>query len=436
MPRAWRPGGPPPLLLLFLLLASSHGQGPDIEAQLPPGGDGGGDVTKQLQADPPQPPAAAEGAVDDGVATAEPQDLTPGASPEEASDLQTLISTASAEAQPSEQPQAEPPVEQSLEPAPEPLAPAEGAPAEDLAEAEPPADVAAASPELTEGPLPEPLPEPLPASPAIEAEAPRFAPAVGTNPLGRSIADGLGRALGAQMAAGNSQSTRGLVRKFMQNFARNMKYAVLADSKGDMPEEERLNQMQELERHQTPEERQRLLRAIGEASSQDDPEAAEGSPPLLLAAESRGFRHRPAHELFEPMQDSHRRGHLAHQRLRMLNGGGGRGHAKGHLHLLNGDDPPRQRLEALEVGRGCEAEGCAGAATVAADSVAQRAPPLLPLGGGQLPDEGEGGLQKWRSFVWRRLRSPISLVERSSARPAFGRPLLAAVLLALLCVRP
>ena len=45
--------------------------------------------------------------------------------------------------------------------------------------------------------------------------------------------------------------------RFMRGFAQNMKYAVLQDSKGDMPEEERLKQLRAIE-EERKRRRQRL----------------------------------------------------------------------------------------------------------------------------------------------------------------------------------
>mmetsp|Transcript_72083 Transcript_72083/g.168866 ORF Transcript_72083/g.168866 Transcript_72083/m.168866 type:complete len:132 (+) Transcript_72083:133-528(+) len=47
-----------------------------------------------------------------------------------------------------------------------------------------------------------------------------------------------------------------LMSQFMRSFAQNMKYAVLQDSKGDMPEEERQRQMRAIEAAKAQQEQQ------------------------------------------------------------------------------------------------------------------------------------------------------------------------------------
>lgn len=57
---------------------------------------------------------------------------------------------------------------------------------------------------------------------------------------------GVGDALDAQMALKTMKDRHDMMHQFMRNFATNMKYSVLADSKGDMPEEERQRLMYQL----------------------------------------------------------------------------------------------------------------------------------------------------------------------------------------------
>merc|ERR1719316_905123 len=50
----------------------------------------------------------------------------------------------------------------------------------------------------------------------------------------------------ADMAVKTAHDKHNMMHQFMRNFAKNMKYAVLEDSQGDMPEAERQRMMNEL----------------------------------------------------------------------------------------------------------------------------------------------------------------------------------------------
>lgn len=54
-------------------------------------------------------------------------------------------------------------------------------------------------------------------------------------------------AFDADMAIERVRKQHSIMQQFMHNFARNMRYAVLADSKGDMPEDERLAMMRQIQ---------------------------------------------------------------------------------------------------------------------------------------------------------------------------------------------
>lgn len=87
-------------------------------------------------------------------------------------------------------------------------------------------------------------------------------------PGGGGGVEGVLDAVQAQVALKSAAEQHNVIHQFMHNFATNMRYAVLEDSKGDIPEEER----------------QRMMHAI---------EAERGGPPMQLEATPQAHHHHP-----------------------------------------------------------------------------------------------------------------------------------------------
>lgn len=131
-----------------------------------------------------------------------------------------------------------------------------------------------------------------------------------TDVMGAMDAGGPGGIMGAmqaQLAVKTAQERHDMMHQFMHNFARNMRYAVLEDSKGDLPEGERLELMHKIE--------------------------AEG-PVAQNPADRQGQPRRPHHR-------------------RMLNREGPQAPPAHHVHMLNGMSA--KQIQTLEHGGGAEA---------------------------------------------------------------------------------
>jgi len=224
-----------------------------------------------------------------------------------------------------------------------------------------------------------------------ELAAAREVPAAGSAPLGGLMSGAMAR----EEAERSARRNHGIVSRFMQDFAKNMKYAVLADSQGDMPEEERLRQMREIERSQPPEEHEQLLRAIGA-----NPEAQERRQPRSVVEEGKegGVRHQtlrePVGEVFEEALIPPHARHV-HHRLRMLNGNLASQQRSIQMLNLGSHD-----AETAQSSPECEPDGCEGAAAISrvelppeprdpqeapGVGLEQPVPPLLSLGAPPTP---------------------------------------------------
>mmetsp|Transcript_78480 Transcript_78480/g.139146 ORF Transcript_78480/g.139146 Transcript_78480/m.139146 type:complete len:282 (+) Transcript_78480:131-976(+) len=122
-------------------------------------------------------------------------------------------------------------------------------------------------------------------------------------------------------AVRRAQKQHNIMQQFMRNFARNMRYSVLADSKGDMPEAER----------------QRLMRqAEADGAGGGGLDADAGSPvsfhpaPEAEEASEWQLQRRPSVRMLNALPQHHSGHHHARHSLRMLNA-----------------RPPRRRLAAV-----------------------------------------------------------------------------------------
>lgn len=138
-------------------------------------------------------------------------------------------------------------------------------------------------------------------SPDDEAEGEDDGDASAVMPQGGGGLDSVLGAVQAEAQLKSAEESHAMIHQFMHNFATNMRYAVLEDSKGDIPEEER----------------QRLMHKI---------EAERGGPPMQLADDP-AIRRRPHHAHMlnaEPRVEEHLQAEEEGRRPR-------------HAHMLNSE---------------------------------------------------------------------------------------------------
>merc|ERR1719217_242926 len=106
------------------------------------------------------------------------------------------------------------------------------------------------------------------------------------------IADSAPDAFDRQRALRSANTQHQVMQQFLHNFARNMKYSVLADSAGDIPEAERQRMMQELRPDLAS--RQRMAEMNARAGGGDLGPTDEEISRQFPGAHGDAFRHRRA----------------------------------------------------------------------------------------------------------------------------------------------
>lgn len=180
-------------------------------------------------------------------------------------------------------------------------------------------------------------------------------------------------------AVRRAQKQHSVMQQFMRNFARNMRYSVLADSKGDMPEYER----------------QRLMRqAEAEGADGGSPDANADNTALFHQAPEAEeasewqMQRRPPMQMLNALPHHHPGHHRARHSLRMLNARPARRQLATLREESDEQDPTQQSLESRVHHR---AQRLGPAGEVVHDSMG-RAMPLLFQGADSGIPVAKGGV--------------------------------------------
>lgn len=224
----------------------------------------------------------------------------------------------------------------------------------------------------------------------------------GGDSMGGAAIGDIQRAIAAQHAQRIAKGKHNMISQFMKNFARNMRYSVLEDSEGDMPEEERRRMMDEID-------------------------AARGGPPP-------GSSHHednalPIEQITEQMRPRFRSGRTQHEE-----------HARRHrhrFHMLNQGEAPaakkrrRHNFHMLNTQSAATTSQDAAAPAVA-DSAA--APPIEPIPAEGSPPPESSNAVPGTTIPLLQLGQPLGLaaVPRSSAQSMTGTVNVVALIVACL----